>query len=86
MHSIPKKWIFSYIRTKRPYERYQVDLVEFAIELNMKDKFQYLCTWVDNFIQYAWTIHNRNKEIITVKNSISHAFISENPEILMSDN
>ena len=28
---------------KRPYERHQIDLVEFGIELNMKVKFKYLC-------------------------------------------
>ena len=33
-----KKRVVKYIRTKRPYERYQVDLVEISAELNMKNK------------------------------------------------
>ena len=52
MHSISttkNKRIISYIITKRPYERYQVKLVELAIELNMKGMFKYLCTKFDHF-------------------------------------
>ena len=83
MHFIPKnKRIVSYIRTKRPYERYQVDLVE----LNMKGKFKYLCTWVYHFSKYAWAIPIRNKEAITVRNAIVHVFISGYPEMLQTDN
>ena len=32
-----RKRVIKYIRSKKPYERYQVDLVELAKELNMKD-------------------------------------------------
>ena len=42
---LKNKRIVSYIRKKRPNERYQIDLVE----LNMKGRFKYLCTWVDHF-------------------------------------
>ena len=34
-----KKRVVKYIRTKRPYKRYQVDLVEISAELNLKIKF-----------------------------------------------
>ena len=43
--------VIKYIRTATPYERYQVDLIEILVELNMKNKFPYLliCTgYFDN--------------------------------------
>ena len=40
MHATHKR-IVSYIRTIRPDERYQIDLMDFATELNMK-KFKYI--------------------------------------------
>ena len=39
----------SYIRTIRPYERYQIDLMDFATELNMK-KFK--CIFQNMLGQY----------------------------------
>ena len=77
--SLKNKRIVSYIRTKRPYEKYQIDLVELEIELNMKDKFKYLCTWVYHFSKYTWAIPIRNKKAITIKNAIAHVFISGYP-------
>ena len=34
-----KNRVIKYIRTTRPYERYQVDLVGISFGLNMKDVF-----------------------------------------------
>ena len=81
-----KKRIVKFIRTKRPYERYQVDLVEISKELNMKDKFPYILTCIDHFSKYAWAIPIKNKEAITVRNAIANVFIQGHPEIIQSDN
>ena len=81
-----KKRVVKYIRTKRPYERYQVDLVEISAELNMKNKFSYLLTCIDHFSKYAWAIPIRNKESITVRNAIAQVFIHGYPELIQSDN
>ena len=63
MHSITKnKRIISNIKTKMSYERYQVDFVLLAIELNMKGKFKYLCTWVEHFSKYACVIPIKTKK------------------------
>ena len=62
MHKTHKKIrVDKYIRTKRLYERYQVDLVEILAELNMKNKFPYLLTCIDHFSKYACAIPIRNK-------------------------
>ena len=81
-----KKRIVKFIRTKRPYERYQVYLVEISKELNMKDKFPYILTCIDHFSKYAWAIPIKNKEAITVRNAIANVFIQGHPEIIQSDN
>ena len=81
-----KKRVVKYIRTKRPYERYQVDLVEISAELNMKNKFPCLLTCIDHFSKYAWAIPIRNKESITVRNAIAQVFIYGYPELIQSDN
>ena len=62
-----------------------MDLVEFAKELNMKDKFKYLLTWVYHFSKYDWTIPIRNKEV-PVRNALSQVFINEYPRYFQSEN
>ena len=75
MHTFQKrKRVIKYIRSKKPYERYQVDLVELAKELNMKDKFKYLLKWVYHFSKYAWAIPIRNKEAVPVRNALAQVF------------
>ena len=87
MHTFQKrKRVIKYIRSKKPYERYQVDLVELAKELNMKDRFKYLLTWVDHFSKYAWAIPIRNNEAVLVRNALAQVFISVYPKYLQSDN
>ena len=87
MHTFQKrKRVIKYIRSKKPYERYQVDLVELAKELNMKDRFKYLLTWVDHFSKYAWAIPIWNKEAAPVRNALAQVFISGYPKYLQSDN
>ena len=81
-----KKRVVKYIRTKRPYERYQVDLVEISAELYMKNKFPYLHTYIDHFSKYAWAIPIRNKESITMRNAIAQVFMHGYPELIQSDN
>ena len=81
-----KKRIVKYIRTKRQYERYQVDLVEISAELNMKNKFSYLLTCIDHFSKYSWAIPIRNKESIAVRSAIAQVFINGYPELIQSDN
>ena len=53
------------------YERYQIDLVELPRELNMNGKFKYLFTWVDHFSKYAWALPIKNKNDVTVRNTIA---------------
>ena len=48
-----KKRVVKYIRTKIPYEKYQVDLVEISVDFNMKNKFPYLLTCIDHFSKYS---------------------------------
>ena len=81
-----KKRVVKHNRTKRPYERYQVDLAEISVEYNMKNTFPYLLSRIDHFSKYAWTIPIRNKESITVRNAIARVFIHGYPELIQSDN
>ena len=80
-----KKKVVKYIRTKRTYEKYQVDLVEISAELNLK-KIPYLLTFIDHFSKYDWAIPIRNKESISVRNAIAQVFIHGYPELIQSDN
>ena len=87
MHKIQKKKrVVKFIRSKKAYERYQVDLVEISKELYSINKSPYLLTCVDHFSKYAWAIPIKNKEAITVRNAIAQVFIQGYPEILQSDN
>ena len=52
----------------------------------MKNKISYLLTYIDHFSKYAWAIPIRNKEPITVRNSIAHVFIHDYAELIKSDN
>ena len=51
-----------YIRKKIPYEKYQIDLVGLSNGLNMKGKYPYLLTWVNDFSKYEWAIPFENKK------------------------
>ena len=87
MHKIhKKKWAVKFIRSKKAYERYQVDLVEISKELYSINKSPYLQTYVDYFSKYAWAIPIKNKEAITARNAIAQVFIQGYPEIFQSDN
>ena len=57
MHKIHRKRVVKYIRTTRLYERYQVDLTEISVELNMKIKFStnlYLLAIFLNLYELFW--------------------------------
>ena len=54
--------------------------------INLINKLSYLLTCVDHFSKYAWAVPVRNKEAITIKNSIEQVYIQGYPEILQSDN
>ena len=78
MHTFQKrKRVIKYIRSKKPYKRYQVGLVELAEELNMKDRFKYLLILVDHFSKYAETNPIRNKEAIPIIVELAQVFINE---------
>ena len=66
------------------YETYQIDLVELSRELNMNGKFKYLLTWVDHFSKYAWALPIKNKDAVTVRNTIAQVFIRGYPRILQN--
>ena len=57
-------------RSKMAYERYQIDLVELSRELNMNGKFKYLLTWVNHFSKCIWALPIKNKDAVTVRNTI----------------
>ena len=65
---------------------YQVDLVELIKELNMKDWFKYLLTWVDHFSKYARAIPIKNKETVSIRNTFVQVFIRGYPKYIKSDN
>ena len=48
-----RKKVVKFTRSKKVFERYQVDLVEFSKELNSINKSPYLLTYVDHFSKYA---------------------------------
>ena len=56
-----------------------MDVFEISKELNSINKSPYLLTYVDHFSKYAWAIPIKNKETITVKNSIAQVFIQGYP-------
>ena len=57
-----------FIRSKMTYERYQINLVDLSIELNMNWNFKYQVTLIDHFSKYAWTLPI--KDAVTVRNII----------------
>ena len=63
MHKIHKnKMVVKFIRSKKPYERYQIDLFDISKEWNSTNNSPYLLTCVDHFSKYAWAIPIKNKE------------------------
>ena len=52
----------------------------------MKNKFPYLLACIDHFSKYDWAIPIRNKESITVRNTITQVLIHGYSEIIQSDN
>ena len=67
------------------YKRYQIDLVELSRELNMNGKSKYLLTWVDHFSKYACALPIKNKDVVTVQNTIAQVFIRRYSRILQKD-
>ena len=52
----------------------------------MNGKFKCLLKWVDHFSKYAWALPIRNKDTVTVKNTIAQVFIKGYSRILQTDN
>ena len=66
---IRKGSIVHHIKSSKPMERWQVDLVQLASTVSTKD-FKYLFTMVDHFSKFGWArwiidkkINNRSKGI-----------------------
>ena len=68
------------------YKRFQIDFVELLRELNMNGKFKYLLTWFDHFCKYAWELPIKNKDVVTVRNTIAQVFIRGYWRIFKADN
>ena len=51
-----RKRMAKFIRNKKAYERFQIDLVEFLREFIINREFKYLLTIFDYFSKYAWAL------------------------------
>ena len=49
-------------------------------------KFKFLLTWVDHFSKYAWVLPIKNKDTVTVRNTIAQVFIKGYSRILQTYN
>ena len=87
IHQNPKKnRVVKFIISEMTYERYQINLVELSRELNMNGKFKLLLTKVDHFSKYDWALPIKNKDAVTVRNTIAQVFIRGYPRKLQTDN
>ena len=77
--------IIHHIRSSKPLERCQIDLVQLARELCIKP-YKYLFTIIDYFSKYAWAKCIIDKKSATVIKALkSWLTTHHNPQIVQSD-
>ena len=76
------------IVSRKPMERWQIDLIDMKKYKSPQNRFtKYVLTVVDTFSKYAWVEPLKNKEGITVSKAMKSIITTAgSPEIIQSDN
>ena len=78
--------IVHHIRSSKPLERCQIDLVQLVRVLCTKS-YKYLFTMVDHFSKCTWTKYITNKKSATVIKELKSCLTTHhNPQMIHSDN